>query len=134
MSNEYELTHWGIKGQRWGVRRTKAQLARARGSSKKSKSEDEHEDYKKAHSSKSVKSMSDKELRERNNRLQAEKQYKSLTAKKSKAKQIADTFVATATTVAAVAGAAAVYKKYGTAALSKIRDMKINSSQEKWLL
>lgn len=71
-----ELAHYGILGMKWGVRRSEAQLARARG---KKSSEEENDDYKKAHSSKSVKSMSDKELRERLNRLNMEQQYKKLT-------------------------------------------------------
>lgn len=125
MSNEYYLVHWGIKGQRWGVRRTKAQLARAGGSSKKSKSEDVHDDYKKAHSSKSVKSMSNQELSSVNKRLQMEKQYSDLTKKKSKGKQAVDAFTTTATTIAAVAGAAAIYKKYGTAVINKLKDLKV---------
>ena len=70
MGNDY-LAHYGILGMKWGVRRTPAQLARARGRYKTDKS---HEDYKKAHTSKSIKSMSDAELRNRLNRLQMERQ------------------------------------------------------------
>jgi hypothetical protein len=95
------LTHWGVKGMRWGVRRSKTQLARARGSSKKT-SERAHEDYKKAHSPKSVKSMSDAELRARNNRLNMERQYKQLTAKQASAgkKFVTGVLVGAATSVA----------------------------------
>lgn len=81
-----ELTHYGILGMKWGVRRSKSQLARAKGSSKKSSSdENTSEDYKKAHSSKSVKTMSDRELRDRINRIQMEKQYKQLTSSETSA-------------------------------------------------
>jgi hypothetical protein len=105
------LTHWGVKGMRWGVRRSKAQLARARGSSKKA-SEDIHEDYKKAHSQKSVKSMSDAELRARNNRLNMERQYKQLTAKQASAgKKFVTGVVVGAATPIATAYASKYMKK-----------------------
>lgn len=100
---ENELYHHGILGMKWGVRRTPEQLARARGSSKKSSSDDYHEDYKKAHDSKNVKSMSDKELRERLNRLQMEKQYSQLSDNNvNKGKQYMDKVIKAGTTVAAV--------------------------------
>lgn len=77
-----ELAHYGILGMKWGVRRTEAQLARDRKSSKKNSVDDSHDDYKKAHGAKSAKSMSTQELRERINRLQLEKQYADLNKKK----------------------------------------------------
>ncbi len=61
------IEHYGVKGMQWGVRRSKRQLARSSGKS----------------STKSVKSMSDDELRKVLNRMQMEKQYKSLTSKNS---------------------------------------------------
>lgn len=96
------LVHYGILGMKWGVRRTEAQLARARGKSKSS-SDEEHEDYKKAHSSKNVKTMSDAELRSRLNRLQMEQQYSKLSPSNvNKGKEAASKILKTATTVAAV--------------------------------
>jgi len=100
--NENVLVHYGILGMRWGVRRTEAQLARARGKNKSS-SEEESEDYKKAHSSKSIKSMSDAELRNRLNRLQMEQQYSKLNpTSMSKGKEIANKILKAGTTVATV--------------------------------
>jgi hypothetical protein len=81
--NNNQLYHHGIKGMKWGVRRTDEQLARARGK----KTEEIHEDYAKAHDGKSVKSMSDAELRARNNRLQMEQQYANLTKNTSAGKK-----------------------------------------------
>lgn len=70
-----ELYHYGILGMKWGIRRTPEQLARAR---KKSSNKNIHEDYKKAHDNKSVKEMSDAELRARVNRLNMEQQYSKM--------------------------------------------------------
>lgn len=61
------LMHYGIKGMKWGVRRTPAQLGhKTKNTSKKQRRAE-------------VKSMSDAELRNRINRLQMEKQYMQLT-------------------------------------------------------
>ena len=113
-----ELYHHGIKGMKWGVRRTDAQLARARGKSKP----EEHEDYKKAHSGKSYKSMSNQELSDVNKRLNMERQYKDLTKKTSTGKKLVTGFIKGAGTITAVVAAAATYKKYGNAVLDKVGD------------
>lgn len=65
-----ELRHYGIKGMKWGVRRTPEQLARASGNSRSERR-------------KEAKSMSDAELKSKINRLNMEKQYVDLTAGKS---------------------------------------------------
>ena len=63
-----ELYHYGIKGMKWGIRRTPAQLGHrpAKTTTSQRKSE--------------MKKMSDTELRNRINRIQMEKQYMQLTA------------------------------------------------------
>lgn len=70
-----ELYHYGVLGMKWGRRKDR------RGSSGKIRksSTPVHEDYVRAHSKKSIKSMSDAELRSRINRLQMEKQYTDLS-------------------------------------------------------
>lgn len=73
------IQHHGIRGMKWGIRRTETQLAGSRGDSSKAA---DHEDYSRAHSPASAKSMSDKELRDRINRLQMERQYAQLNATK----------------------------------------------------
>ena len=95
-----ELTHHGIKGMRWGVRRTKAQLAGGKGSPEinklnKAKSHTEStknmvdETKKVARSINNIRNvsnkvdlenMSDKELRDRVNRMNLEQQYSNLSA------------------------------------------------------
>lgn len=108
---EFELQHYGVKGMRWGVRRKRTY----------------HEDYQKAHDRKSVRDMSDKELRERNNRLQMEQQYAQLTRKKNRGQQAVKAIIAGAATLKALEGAYKTYKKYGDGALDKIGNWVLNS-------
>lgn len=97
------LMHYGILGMKWGVRRSESQLARARDAKAKSSSEEESEDYKKAHSPKSVKSMSDAELRNRLNRLQMEQQYTRMNPDTvNRGKDVANKILKAGTTVATV--------------------------------
>lgn len=92
-TNTTELTHYGILGMKWGVRRSQAQLSRAKGSSKSSSSEQK----------KNVKDMSDDELRRTVNRLQMEKQYSQLSSSNvSKGREYASKIIKAGTTVAAV--------------------------------
>lgn len=85
-----ELTHHGIKGMRWGVRRSKAQLARAGGSSAKSSpttakkvvGDGEKTDYKPRLK---AEELSDRELKARIQRIENEKKYNQLTAKEKSA-------------------------------------------------
>lgn len=108
-----ELYHYGVLGMKWGVRR-----------SKKSKPSIDPS-YKKAHSKKKLKYMSDNELREVNNRLNLEKNYRDLTRTKSRGKAALDAFVSTAGTVAAVMGAYGTYKKLGEKIIKQIGSSKI---------
>lgn len=98
--NQNELLHYGVLGMKWGVRRTPEQLARARGKSKSS-SDEISDDYKKAHSRKSVKSMSDAELRSRLNRLEMEQKYTKLNpGTVNKGKAAANKIIKAGTTLA----------------------------------
>ena len=77
------LQHHGIKGQKWGVRRFQNKDGSLTLAGRKRQKQNDgpiHEDHSKSHDTKSVKSMSDKELRDRINRLNMERQYAQLTA------------------------------------------------------
>lgn len=112
---ENELYHHGVKGMKWGIRRTPAQLGHktsSKKSSKKSSSESsgkpglfkrkakepaktsEQEAPKKK---KKVSEMTDAELKERIGRLELEKKYrdlaKSTSPQKSKGRQFAERVV-----------------------------------------
>lgn len=101
-----ELYHYGVLGMRWGVRRKSARQSSEDSSNVKNIRK------------KRVDEMSNKELIEANNRIQLERQYKSLTG--GKAKRAVKAFVGTAGTITAVVSAAKVYKKIGEAALRKL--------------
>lgn len=101
-----ELMHYGVKGMKWGVRRKRPK----------------HEDYQKAHSRKHVSEMSDKELRDRNNRLQMEQQYAQLTKRKNHGAKIIKAVIAGAATLKALDSAYKTYGKYTDSALDKVGD------------
>lgn len=117
--NEEMLEHHGIKGQKWGVRRYQNEDGTRTAAGKKREqsrsNESAHDDYNKAHSGKSVKDMSDAELRNHLNRLQMEKQYSQLTnSDTSKGKKFVSDAMKVATTVATVSTTAlTIYNNYG---------------------
>lgn len=114
------FAHGGIKGMKWGVRRFQNKDGSLTPLGKKRYKY--HDDYKKAHTKKSIKEMSDVELRERNNRLNSERQYKELTKKKSIGKKAVNAFIAGGTTLTGVATAAVAYKKIADKCADKIGD------------
>ena len=89
--NQVELYHHGVKGQKWGVRRYQNTDGSRTSLGKRRRNEidydNAHDDYKRAHTTKHYSQMSDKELREVNNRLNMERQYNQLNKKEVTAGQ-----------------------------------------------
>lgn len=102
--NDAYLAHYGILGMKWGVRRASGAATAGKAKKRASKTgDDAHDDYKKAHGAKSSKTMSDKELRDRINRLQMEKQYSQLSGSTvNRGRAYAQKLFKAGTTVAAV--------------------------------
>jgi len=94
------LSHHGVKGQRWGVRRTKAALARASRREGRTPPSEEHARSREL-LKKGRKNLSNPELEELNKRLNLEQNFKRLnqsTVAKGKTKTLAT--IATISTVA----------------------------------
>lgn len=89
--NNNELMHYGVLGMKWGVRRNRSTSGKRSGLfKKKAKVSPQPQTSKK----KSVKDMSDDELRKAINRLEMEKRYKDLSPKQvSKGKQFVNDFM-----------------------------------------
>ena len=121
-----ELYHWGVKGMKWGVRRYQNKDGSLTPAGRKRYAEP-HEDYKKAHDKKSVKQMSDRELRERNNRLEMERKYEQFTKKKNRGKAVVNAFIATAGAITAAQAAYKTYAKLGNSALDKVGNYVLKS-------
>ena len=107
--NNNELYHYGVLGMKWGVRKSRGEGVSKTGRRGKTTKErpPAHEDYKKAHSKKSVREMSDAELRSRINRLDMERRYQELNpSTKNRGRKYVNSIIKTGTTIATATGTA----------------------------
>ena len=109
-----ELYHYGVKGMKWGVRRTAEEFGNRVWGKK-------HDEYKNAHERKSVRSMSTSELQEKTKRLQAENQYRAAKSANSKRQRAVKSFIKTASLVTASVAAYKVYDKYVGEIMGRVR-------------
>ena len=128
-----EIWHHGIKGMKWGVRHTPEQLGHKTGS-KSAKKDDSHEDYKNAHDNKSVRKMSDAELRTRLNRLNMEKQYSQMNPSRVSRglKILGATVAAVGTASKAIGTIRGAQKQYEW--IRETLNLMPKPSSDKWLL
>ena len=107
--NNNELYHYGVLGMKWGVRKSRGGGVSKTGRRGRTAKErpPAHEDYKKAHSKKPVREMSDAELRSRINRLDMERRYQELNpSAKNRGRKYVNSIIKTGTTIATATGTA----------------------------
>ena len=112
-NNMDELYHYGVLGMKWG--RRKRRYTSSEDNTRVQKIRKKH-----------ISEMSNQEIREVNQRLELERNYKNLTTKKSIGKKAVQAFIGTAGTIAAIKGAAETYKWAAKWSIDKIGKIPIH--------
>ena len=125
---DHYLQHYGVLGMKWGVRRTPAQLGRSsNGSTKRKrfsigvkKSVPKQDIQSKKKKKKTIKDLTDDELRQKINRLRMEQEYRNLSpAQISTGKKVVDRILKNVVTPAAEDVAKQLTKSMMTKAVNK---------------
>ena len=74
--NNNELCHFGVKGMKWGVRKQRTSLGTKLRMRSQAKKKSYSDDSNSAHDKRSIKQLSTAELKQRTERIKAEKAYK----------------------------------------------------------
>ena len=117
-----ELYHYGVLGMKWGRRKARSKNGKSIFSRKKDKPDTRSEDSKNVAQirKKKVSQMTNKELREANDRLELERRYVDLSSKRATGQKIVQTFIATGLTLGTIEVAAKNYKKVGDFVINKL--------------
>ena len=113
MTRETELKHYGVRGMKWGIRKSNYNSITT---SKRTP----HDDHTRAFDGKNAYELSDQELKSRNNRLQAEAQYTKMTRQRTTGQKAVHAIISSGKTVAALYGAYQTYEKIGKRILNNV--------------
>ena len=117
-----ELYHYGVLGMKWGRRKSRSKIGKLTLRTRKPKIDKRSEDSKNVAQirKKKVNQMTNKELREANDRLELERRYVDLSSKRVTGQKVVQAFIATGMTLGTIEVAARNYKKAADFVIDKL--------------
>ena len=117
-----ELYHYGVLGMKWGRRKSRSKIGKPTLRTRKPKIDKRSEDSKNVAQirKKKVNQMTNKELREANDRLELERRYVDLSSKRVTGQKVVQAFIATGMTLGTIEVAAKNYKKAADFVIDKL--------------